>query len=144
MGFMDGLYNWSSLFPITVTLHVRICYGACLFLMQVSFTDGALLNQSFLRHIHERKLYIIPLKFYSLKHKACHWITNPLSCRPLPIRAPAHRSAWSGPSAWSRGQRAPFDWRLSQTNDRPVVYLWSMVSTVIVVTSSALRRRVEL
>lgn len=79
--------------PITVTLQVTICYGACLFLMQMSFTDRALLNQSLFRQIHERKFYIILSKFSSIKHKACHWITKALSCRPLPIRAPAHRAA---------------------------------------------------
>lgn len=143
-GFTDGLYNWSSLFPITVTLHVRIGYGACLFLMQMSFTDRALLNQSLFRQIHERKFYIILLKFYSIKHKACCWITKSLSRRPLPTRAPAQRAAWSSPGTWSRGQRAPFDWRLGQMNDRPMLYLWSMVSAVIVVTSSALRKTVQL
>lgn len=131
--FIDGLYNWSYLFPITVTLHVRICYGACLFLMQMSFTDRTLLNQSLFRQIHERKFYIILLKFCSIKHKACRWITKSLSRRLLPTRAPAHRPTWSGSSTWRRAQRALFDWRLRQMNDRHGLYLWSMVSSVIVV-----------
>lgn len=64
------------------------------------FPDKALLNQSLLRQIPERKFYIIRLKFYSVK--SCHWTTTSLSHKSLPTRAPADRAAWLGPSTQHR------------------------------------------
>lgn len=140
--FTDGLYSCSSLFPITVMYVLES--GACLFLMQMSFTDRALLKQSLFTQVHKTKFYTILLKFFFIKHKTCLWITKSLSHRLLPIWAPEHRAAWSGPRTWSRRQREMFDGRLWQVNDKPVLYLWDVVSTVIAVTSSALRSMVHL
>lgn len=60
---------WSSYTLGSVT-------GLSYFLMQISFMNRTLLNQSLFRQIHERKFYITLLKFCSIKHKACHWITK--------------------------------------------------------------------
>lgn len=81
---------WSSYTLGSVT-------GLSYFLMQISFMDRTLLNQSLFRQIHERKFYITLLKFCSIKHKACHWITKSWNRSLLPIRVPAHRALWPGP-----------------------------------------------
>lgn len=62
--------------------------GACLFLMQMSFTDRALLSQSLFRQVHKIKFYTSLLKIYCIIHKICLWIAKSLSHRLLAIKAP--------------------------------------------------------
>lgn len=96
----------------------------------MSFTDKALLNQSLFRQINERKIYIILLKFRSVKHKACHLIT----------KSPSHRLLPQSHAAGHKGR----EHHLTRCLVKQITYFWSIVKIVMFVTSSAFSQVAQL